>query len=135
TIEPGAPVKEGQKLMRIPDLSRMVSRVKVNETVVNKLRGDVTAPTGFFQAWDACITLGQFSNALAGLAVPGTHQSLPGMLPGFIAQREYKSDFTHLGEEIVESGMSASVKVPSAETPLAGHVKMVSSVASSTDWM
>jgi multidrug efflux pump subunit AcrA (membrane-fusion protein) len=134
-IEPGAPVKEGQKLMRIPDLSRMVSRVKVNETVVNRLRGDVTAPTGFFHGWDAAIGIGQFSNALASHAVPGTHTSLPAMLPGFISQREYKSDFAHLADEVVEYGMSASVRVPSVERPLAGHVKMVASVASSTDWM
>jgi hypothetical protein len=121
--------------MRIPDLSRMVSRVKVNETVVNRLRGDHTAPTGFLHAWDAAVALGQYSHMLAGLGVAGTHTGLPGMLPGFISQREYKSDYLHLAEEIVEYGMPASIRVPSVDRPLAGHVKMVSSVASSTDWM
>jgi HlyD family secretion protein len=135
TIEPGAPVKEGQKLMRIPDLSRMVAKVKVNETVVNRLRGDKTAPTGFFHVWDAGNGLAQYSHMLANYAVPGTHTGLASMLPGFISQREYKADYTHLTEEVVEYGMPASIRVPAHEKPLSGHVKMVASVASSTDWM
>jgi len=134
-IEPGAPVKEGQKLMRIPDLSKMVARVKVNETVVNKLRGDVMAPTGFFRAWDAGVSLGQWSHKLADAAVPGAHTGLAAMLPGFIFQREVKEDYNHLAEQVIEDGMPAHVRVPSVDRPLPGHVKTVSSVASSTDWM
>lgn len=37
-VEVGAPVKEGQKIMRIPDLSRMVVNTRVHEAMVTYLR-------------------------------------------------------------------------------------------------
>jgi hypothetical protein len=68
-------------------------------------------------------------------SIPGLHAGMAAIMPGLVAQREVKSDYAHLEEDIVEYGMPASLKVPALERPLAGHVKMVSSVASSTDWM
>jgi HlyD family secretion protein len=134
-IEPGSPVKEGQKLMRIPDLHRMVARVKVDEGIVAKLRGDQVAATGFGQAYDLGQSMSVIPHLLASQAVPGTNMGLTGMMPGLIGQREVKSDYNNLEDDIVEFGMGASLKVPSIDRPLQGHVKMVSAVASSTDWM
>jgi hypothetical protein len=37
-------------------------------------------------------------------------------------------------EEIAEYGMPAQIKISSVERPVRGHVKLISSVASSTDW-
>jgi len=134
-IEVGSPVKEGQKLMRIPNLSRMIARVKVHESIVTKLRGDTTAPTGFGTAYDMGQVMMQWGHLISAHAVPGHHSALPAFMPGLIIQREVKSDLAHLEEVIVDDGMLASIKVSSLEKPLSGHVKMVSSVASSTDWM
>lgn len=134
-IEVGAPVKEGQKLMRIPNLNKMIARVKVHESVVTKIKGDATAQTGFSNFYDAGQSLAQWGHVISGLAVPGFHSSLPSFMPALIAQKEIKNDLAHLDEEIVEDGMAARVKVGSGEKPLWGHVKMVAAVASSTDWM
>lgn len=134
-IEVGSPVKEGQKLMRIPNLSRMIARVKVHESIVTRIRGDITAPTGFSTAYDAATAINQWTHIISHQAIPGFHAALPSYLAAIVAQREIKDDLTHLDEEIVEDGMPASIKLGSGDKPLWGHVKSVAAVASSTDWM
>ncbi|HQR05224.1 MAG TPA: hypothetical protein PLN21_00295 [Gemmatales bacterium] len=134
-IEVGSPVKEGQKMMRIPNLNRMIARVKVHESIVTKLRGDTTAPTGFGTFYDVGQVVMHWGHLIHAHAVPGLHTALPSFMPGLIIQREIKSDLGHLDEEVTEYGMGASIKIASLEKPLPGRVKMVSSVASSTDWM
>ena len=49
-IEQGAQVKEGQKMLRIPDLQRMQVNTKVHEAMVARIQGDVRRSTGFFDA-------------------------------------------------------------------------------------
>lgn len=134
-IEVGSPVKEGQKLMRIPNLNRMIARVKVHESIVTKLRGDTTAPTGFGTFYDVGQVVMNWGHLINAHGLPGLHVALPSFMPGLIIQREVKSDLGHLEEEVTEYGMGASIKIASLEKPLSGRVKMVSSVASSTDWM
>jgi HlyD family secretion protein len=134
-VEVGSPIKEGQKLMRIPNLSRMIAKVKVHESIVTKLRGDTTAPTGFGTAYDVGQVIMQWGHIIHAQAVPGFHSALPAFMPGLIMQREVKSDLSNLEEVVTEYGMPANIKVASVEKPLSGHVKMVSSVASSNDWM
>lgn len=134
-IEVGSPVKEGQKLMRIPNLSRMIARVKVNESFVARIRGDVTAPTGFGTSYDVGQSMMQWGHIISAQAVPGFHAALPAFMPGLIGQKDIKADLAHLDEEVVEDGMQASIKVSGSERNLAGHVKMVAAVASSSDWM
>jgi hypothetical protein len=121
--------------MRIPNLSRMVARVKVNEALVGRLKGDVTAPTGFGNYYDATHSFSQLGHIVAAQAVPGFHAALPSIVPFMIGQKDVKNDYAHLEEEIVEEGMFASLKVAGLEKPLIGHVKMIAAVASSTDWM
>lgn len=134
-VEVGSPVKEGQKLMRIPNLSRMIAKVKVHESIVTKLRGDTTAPTGFGTVYDVGQVIMQWGHLIHAQAVPGFHSALPAFMPGLIMQREVKTDLSNLEEVVTDEGMLASIKVASLEKPLSGHVKMVSSVASSNDWM
>ena len=134
-VEVGSPIKEGQKLMRIPNLNRMIAKVKVHESIVTKLRGDTTAPTGFSTVYDVGQTIMQWGHLIHSQAVPGLCSGLPAMMPGFIMQREVKSDLANLEEMVTDEGMLANIKVASVEKPLSGHVKMVSSVASSNDWM
>lgn len=134
-IEVGSPVKEGQKLMRIPNLSRMIARVKVHESIVTKLRGDTTAPTGFGTFYDVGQVVMNWGHLISAQSTPGLHSALPSFMPGLIIQREVKGDLVHMEEEVTDYGMGASIKIASLEKPLTGRVKMVSSVASSTDWM
>ena len=46
-IAQGEPVREGQKLMRIPDLSKMVVNTRVHEAMISRVRGEKWKQTGF----------------------------------------------------------------------------------------
>src|SRR5262249_29330244 len=52
-VAQGEPVREGQKLMRIPDLSRMVVNTKVHEAMVSRVRGEKWRKTGFTESLQA----------------------------------------------------------------------------------
>jgi len=119
-IAVGEPVREGQKLMRIPDLRHMQVRVKIHESLVPRLRADVIRSTGFGSLLYAACAVGL--------------RSLTD-LPSFLTAPEVRDQYSDLEEEIVEYGLPAQVQVASLDRPLEGHVKMVSAVASSTDWM
>src|SRR5439155_15331725 len=56
-IAQGEPVKEGQKLMRIPDLRRMLVNTKVHEAMVSRIKGDIWQPTGFVDTLRATMML------------------------------------------------------------------------------
>jgi multidrug efflux pump subunit AcrA (membrane-fusion protein) len=45
-VAQGEPVREGQKLMQIPNLDRMVVNTKVHEALVSKIHGDVMGSDG-----------------------------------------------------------------------------------------
>jgi multidrug efflux pump subunit AcrA (membrane-fusion protein) len=124
-IAQGEPVREGQKLMRIPDLNHMLVNCRVHEAMISKVRGDVTERTGFGD----CV--------LAGLmAVP----PLPTRLITALGFGEIRPGFAeaHRTEEqrIVSDGQPALVRVDAfPDRILRGHVKMVATVASQQDWM
>src|SRR5262249_54013658 len=52
-VAQGEPVREGQKLMRIPDLSRMVVNTKVHEALVTRVHGEKWRKTGFTESLQA----------------------------------------------------------------------------------
>mgnify|MGYP001807325424 CR=1 FL=1 len=49
-IQVGAQVKEGQKLLRIPDLTRMQVTAKIHEALVSRIKGDDRRPTGVVES-------------------------------------------------------------------------------------
>src|SRR5262249_21385015 len=59
TIAQGEPVREGQKLMRIPNLTKMVVNTRVHEAMISKVRGEVWRKTGFGEAVQASLTIGR----------------------------------------------------------------------------
>ena len=46
-VAQGEPVREGQKLMRIPDLAHMVVNTRVHEAMISRVRGEKWKKTGF----------------------------------------------------------------------------------------
>src|SRR5262249_31216546 len=56
-VAQGEPVREGQKLMSIPNLSRMLVNTRVHEAMISKVRGDRMVRTGFSDAIDAATLL------------------------------------------------------------------------------
>lgn len=69
-IAQGEPVREGQVLMRIPNLNKLQVRLWLPETLVGQLRGEVWRPTGYGDTMKAvlCATPGLTSQLLAQAA-------------------------------------------------------------------
>ena len=121
-IQQGAQVKEGQKLIRIPDLSRMQVNTKVHEAMVSRVRGDDRRSTGFFDSLRAGFLAGadpfvrlvsQSDTALAAL------------------REEYRDE----EYELHEPGQTALVRVDAfQDRVLKGHVRTVAAVSSMQDW-
>ncbi|HEY1376027.1 MAG TPA: hypothetical protein VGF55_04505, partial [Gemmataceae bacterium] len=120
-IAQGEPVKEGQKLMRIPDLRRMLVNTKIHEAMISRIRGDVWKPTGFTDALRCAL----FMNP-DGLSRMVSLHAMP----------ELKERYRDREMEKVEDGMKATVRVDAfPDRTLQGHVKTVATVASQQDWM
>lgn len=120
TIAQGEPVVEGQKLMRIPDLTRMLVNTKVHEAMVSRVRGEEYARTGFSDS------------VRAGLA------TTPSALTRLLAMNVFaniREDFRDKEQYMTFSGQRATIKVDAmAHRVLKGHVKNVGTVASQQDW-
>jgi multidrug efflux pump subunit AcrA (membrane-fusion protein) len=116
----GEPVREGQKLMRIPDLSKMQVNTRVHEAMMSRVRGEQVEPTGFGDSVRAAL-----------LTPPGLLTRLAGT-HAFAALREH---FQDKEKRKVTDGQPALVRVDAyPDRVLHGHVKSVATVASQQDW-
>jgi HlyD family secretion protein len=120
-IAQGETVKEGQKLIRIPDLRHMQVKVNVHEAMVSLLKGEIEKPTGFTSIMRAGL-----------LADPNGLSRLVSQLTFYeVRPRFRQEDF-----DIVYAGQPASVRVDAFPSKvLQGHVRTVATVASKTDWL
>lgn len=122
-IQQGASVQEGQKLMRIPDLTRMQVATRVHEAMVSRIKGDDRRSTGVHEAVVAGLAL----NPRPVLAVLPLHTELLEDQRDQYRPREYYE---------AARGQPASIRVDAfPDRPLKGHVRTVATVASATDWM
>jgi HlyD family secretion protein len=120
-IAQGEPVKEGQKLMRIPDLRRMLVNTKIHEAMVRRIKGEVWHPTGFPDALRATLFM---------------NPDPVSRMMNLYAMPEIRERLRDKELEKIEDGMRATVRVDAfPERPLTGHVKTVGTVASQQDWM
>jgi multidrug efflux pump subunit AcrA (membrane-fusion protein) len=120
-IAQGEPVREGQKLMRIPDLNKMLVNTKVHEAMVSKVRGEEWQNTGFGQ----CVRSGIL-----------TQPDFLSRILGLEAFAELRDHFKDKIQNLVYEGQSATVRVDAfPDRILKGHVKTVATVASQQDWM
>jgi multidrug resistance efflux pump len=120
-VAQGEPVREGQKLMRIPDLSKMLVNTRVHEALVSRLKGEVYQPTGYGDAIRA-----------AALIMPDATARLLNQT-AFAVLREH---FRDKEQRLVYKGQPALIRVDAyPDQVLRGHVKSVATVASQQDWM
>lgn len=124
-IEQGAQVKEGQKMLRIPNLSKMQVNTKVHEAMVSRIRGDVRVPTRLVEYTQAALLfntdhfgrLFAFRPEVADRVRDEYRQKDP--------QFEYKK---------VRDGQRALIRMDSLPgEQFLGHVQRVAAVASQTD--
>lgn len=120
-VAQGEPVKEGQRLMRIPDLRRMVVNAKVHEAMVSRVHGEQWRPTGFSDLLRAAM----LTNPNAISRVISLHAVTD------LKDRLHDYDF-----DKIQDGQKARVRIDAySERVLPGHVKSVATVASQQDWM
>jgi len=122
-IAQGETVKEGQKLMQIPDLEHMVVNMRVHESAVMNIRGDVWKPTGFSDSFHKLQT--------TFLLMPTDPWMLLSGSPfvGYNTE-DAKDRFRQFDNVKVASGQPANIRVDSfSKRALQGHVKSVATVA------
>jgi hypothetical protein len=124
-IEQGAQVKEGQKMLRIPNLERMQVNTKVHEAMVARIHGDVRVPTHIVELVQTGML---FNHDPVGriLAARTDTAELLRSGPEGLRRYEYRK---------VSDGQRAIIRVESIpEKQFVGHVRSVSAVASQADW-
>lgn len=122
-IAQGEQVKEGQKLMRIPDLKRMQVNTRVHEAMVSRIRGDERKSTGVFESLRAGLLANP--DPLSRLV---THtEPIMNLYRDLMRDKEYY---------IATPGQTANIKVDALPGRiLKGHVRSVAAVAAQGDWM
>jgi multidrug efflux pump subunit AcrA (membrane-fusion protein) len=124
-VAQGEPVREGQKLMRIPDLNQMMVNVKVQEAMVRRVRGEKWKSTGLSDGILASQLFQQ--NPVLSLACFNAFQE---MRPAFMEANKTLELFKD------REGQPARVRVDAYHDKfLKGHVKYVATVASQADRM
>jgi HlyD family secretion protein len=121
-IEHGAQVKEGQKMLRIPNLERMQVNAKVNEAMVSRIKGEVRVPTRIAESMHVGLLTNLDPIGRAAATRPGV---LEGLREEFRRQ-EYRK---------VKDGQRTTIKLNSlADKQFIGYVRSIAAVASQADW-
>ncbi len=117
-IAQGEPVREGQKLMRIPNLDRMLVNVRVHEAMRARVRGDVM------------FGLNEFHN-LAALA-------LRDKLSKFLFESAFslsRDELLEFHPILIKGGLKAEIRIDAfPNRVLRGHVRMVDEVPAASDF-
>jgi multidrug efflux pump subunit AcrA (membrane-fusion protein) len=120
-IEQGAQVKEGQKMLRIPNLKQMQVNTKVHEAMVARIRGDVRVATGVVEKYRAGLltTVDPFSRLVT------QNDSFMTEVRDKFRDQEYYT---------AQKGQRATIRVDAkSEILLPGRVRSVAAVASASD--
>jgi HlyD family secretion protein len=118
----GEQVREGQKLMRIPDLTKMQVNTRVHEAQIGRVRGDDRQATRILD--HLRIGMMTITDPMSRLA--GQHEQTLNWLQDAVRHKEY---------EIRREGHRASVRVDAfPDRVFAARVKSVAAVAQQADW-
>jgi multidrug efflux pump subunit AcrA (membrane-fusion protein) len=132
-IEQGAQVKEGQKMLRIPNLEAMQVNTKIHEAMVSRVRGDNRVPTRIVEFFQIGLytNLNPFARGYTGT------QSFVDLITSSRAKDNESDeviDVHQLEFHVKEPGQKAIVRIDAMpDKRYAAHVKSVSQVASQTD--
>lgn len=123
-IEQGAQVKEGQKLLRIPNLERMQVNTKVHEAMYARIQGDVRIATNIVEHMQT----GLLANLDPFARVVSQKEDVMQHVRELYRQYEYRP---------ARKGQPATVRVDAmADVLLHGRVRSIAQVASQADsWM
>jgi len=120
-IEQGAQVKEGQKLLRIPNLERMQVNTKVHEAMVSRIKGDIRVSTGLISG----MRVGQLTTVDPFHRLVSQHEEMVTELAQQYRDHEYRT---------ARKGQRATMRVDAfPDQVFPGRVRVVAGVASQTD--
>lgn len=120
-VAQGEPVREGQKLMRIPNLHKMVVNARVHEAMVSKIRGEYARPTGYGDTLRSAFSVG--------------HIDLMGLATYHLAFDEVRAAFKDKEHEILFEGHKAAIRVDAFPgKQYNGHVKSVATIAAQNEF-
>ncbi len=134
-IEQGAQVKEGQKMLRIPNLEAMQINTKIHEAMMSRVKGDNRVPTRIFETIQItlCTNLEPFGRAFA------TRQAVTDLITSSSLTNDETSEMTPIHDleyQVREPGQKAIIRVDAvSEKRYLGHVKAISQVANQNDFM
>jgi HlyD family secretion protein len=118
-IAQGEPVREGQKLMRIPDLRNMVVQTKVHEALVSRVRGERYQSTGFCDS---------VQTGLSAQIDPFAR------LISMQAFAEMRDSFRDREQVLIYGGQAARIRVDAYPgRTIRGHVRRIADAASQAD--
>ncbi len=122
-IQQGAQVKEGQKLLRIPDLRKMQVNTRVHEAMISRIRGDDRQSTGYLDTLRVALLVSP--NAMNRLVM--NSELVQTVLRDQNRAKEYV---------LASQGQKARVRIDAfPDRTLDAHVRTVAAVASQNDWM
>jgi HlyD family secretion protein len=122
TVAQGEPVREGQKLMRIPDLSKMLVNARVHEAMISKVYGEVTKPTHFGDALRRASGFGRMD-----LFTIAAYK---------LCFEDLREPFRDKESKFIYSGQQAKIRVDAVPgKTYTGHVKTKATVASQADFL
>jgi HlyD family secretion protein len=120
-IEQGAQVKEGQKLLRIPNLRKMQVNTKVHEAMVARIRGDVRVPTHIVEGVQKVALL----NTYAFGRLAGQQPEVAELV---------REQFRGVESKKLADGQKANIRVDALPNrTFEGHVRVKATVASQAD--
>jgi multidrug efflux pump subunit AcrA (membrane-fusion protein) len=124
-VAQGESVREGQKMMQIPDLSKMLVNTRVHEAMVALVHGEKWKKTGYMESLQATLLFGP--NALSRATT----------MAGFATEREDIQERNRaLDMKKVEEGQPAHVRVEAfPDHMMPAEVKSVATVASQQDFL
>jgi hypothetical protein len=123
-IAQGEQVKEGEKLLAVLGLTQLVVNTRVHEAMISRVRDDKETSTGFREAVNT-----------TQLFTPQPLCALSAYFAFDGEQDAFRSAYAPLEKKRERRGMRAIIRLNAfPDRPLKGHVKLVSPVASQTDW-
>lgn len=126
TVAQGEPVREGQKLIRIPNLGKMLVNARVHEAMVSKVKGEEVKATGFSEAARVGLALGR-QDPLGMLASQAAFDEF---------HEEYKDKLRDLDQAVIFPGHRAKIRIDAFPgRAYEGHVKTVATVNSQADFL
>jgi HlyD family secretion protein len=118
----GEQVREGQKLMRIPDLRRMQVNTRIHEAQIGRVRGDDRQATRILDY----LRIGMMTMTDPMCRLAGQHEQPLNWVQDEVKHKEY---------EIRREGHRASVRVDAfPDKVFAARVRTVAAVAQQADW-